>query len=138
MPPTHPQVHPWTLASPPLPLVVSDTPSCGQLWALTTLTQNNEGSHPTRGCKFPPVSLSPEQVRWAHGTTCSPKPLPGLTSFALLPDFNSTPAVFSLQHASESPGGLVTSRIASPTPRPSDSVESAGLMSSQLSLMLVA
>lgn len=138
MPRRHPQVHPWTLASPPLPLVVSDTASCGQLWALMTLIQSNEGSYPSRECKFPPVSLSPEQGRWTHGTTCSPKPLPGLTSFALLPNFNSTPAVFSLRHASESPGGLVTSWIASPTPRPSDSIEFAGLMSSQLSLMLVA
>lgn len=46
--------------------------------------------------------------------------------------------VFSLQHAWESPGGLLSSQISSPTPGASDAVEFTFLMSSQVMLMMLA
>lgn len=107
VPPEYPQVHAWMLASPPLLLVASDTPSPRQLWAPITLSQSNGGPHATRGCKPPPClwggKMSP--LHYAF-----PQAPPQPHSLCLSSDSNSAPVVLSHKHASESPGGPLTSQ----------------------------
>lgn len=92
------------------------SPWCAQLWSSggpDNPHHSNRGPYPTRGCKFPPVSLS----QWLVMTGPLYHMFPQDICFAFAPYKNSTPVGLSLQCTSESSGGLFASHVAGSTPQ---------------------
>lgn len=105
----------WKSPSACLDAGISSPASCS-LWyshsssAVGSDYPQPERWRPTSNKGMQASSMSLRQVRWAHYTMRFHKPSPSLTSCTFPPHLNSAPVALSHKHASESPGGLLTSQ----------------------------